>query len=490
MLRFGSILLASLVILAGGAAQAASGLTEFRHRTQMPVFDPRQLTLRWIDAVSGIDHGDVADVVRRAQGSLAILWRDKDRLVCNCTGVLKPDEVLINAEPVVDAKSGSAISIDEPTYVTFAEQIGYPLTGFELDIATMDNLAYVNNSAPLAAFLDQSGFVLDFADGMLNAGGLINPQNLHLFVAHRKDSGAIYVAIRGTADLGDMTTNFSTTMVPWKPGAGMVHQGYHDAADAAVKLVRPVLARLHGAHPDAPIYATGHSLGAAVAVLMTLDLRPALPIHAATVAMPPLGDSAFALGEAKALKQIDSYFVAHDEIRSLAYLAHRHHLDWVGHEIDLGDVGMTGGHYHYVINYMKGMMRRRGLAVEPYERAVPICVLHALPCLTDRHATLPLCVFDDPKCLSRYWPAMAVWLNNPLADIDEHLEAARTLQRDLVAGTIMKDLKPLAFAELAAWHGAADPATGLRFLDTAERMAGDTWLLRQIRARLTAAPKT
>jgi hypothetical protein len=141
------------------------------------------------------------------------------------------------------------------------------------------------------------------------------------------------------------------------------------------------------------------------------------------------------------------------------------------------------------------MMKVHGIAIKPYEHAVPICTLRVLPCFTDRHELLPLCVFESSACLTHRWPEMAAWLDNPDAARASHLAAARQLQRDLVAGKILDDLKPFVFAELAAWHGAIDPAMGQRFLDTAQRLSGDGWLLAEIRARLTAkaaaaTPKT
>jgi hypothetical protein len=227
-------------------------------------------------------------------------------------------------------------------------------------------------------------------------------------------------------------------------------------------------------------------LGAAIGALLALDLAEVAAIRTLGMAPPPMGNSAFLQREATGLARVDSYFVAHDEIRGLDRLARSHDLQWLGRQMDLGDMGPTAGTYHLIINYMKGMLAIRHVPIVPFEHAIPICTLRVLPCFIDRHALLPLCVFESEDCLARSWPAMNAWLADPAADGEKRLAAARLLQRDLVAGKIINELKPFVFAELAAWHGSSDAAVGLRFLDLARREVGEGWLLQQIRQRLTA----
>jgi hypothetical protein len=361
--------------------------------------------------------------------------------------------------------------------------MGYPLTAVQPIAAAMANLAYVGNAEPLRAYLDEQGFTLDYAYGMANAGGPVNPRSLHFFVAHQKSTGDAYIAVRGTSDLADMITNFSTEMVPWLRG-GQVHEGYEAAAEEAAALVRPAVEDLKRRQPGRSFYATGHSLGAAIASLISLNLVDLAPVHTLALAIPPLGNASFKEREAAGLARVDSYFVAHDEIRSLERVARSRSLEWVGRHVDLGDIGQTAGSYHLVINYMKGMLAIRDMPVVPFERAVPICTLRVLPCFRVPHAVLPLCVFDDPACVARSWPAMAAWIDHPHADPVARRAAARRLQRDLVEGKFPDDLHPFVFAELAAHHGSSDPVVGLRFLEAARTRLGDGWLLRYIRERL------
>lgn len=466
-----------------GAEAAPRSLLEYRHRTEVAIFNPRDLSLRWVDAMVGIRKADLSALPPDAGDTLLLIWRDREGLVCNCAAHLHGDEVPLSAEDVRDSASGVIVSIDETTYRTFAVMAEYPLTAVEPISAAMANLAYVANDRPLRAYLDANGFVLDFAYGMANAGGIVNPHNLHLFVAHQRATGDVYMAVRGTGDMRDMLTNFSTVMVPWLRG-GHVHKGYETVARAATNLVRPTVTALDRERPGRSFYSTGHSLGAAVAGLLSLYLSDVVPIRTIGMAAPPLGSAIFVEHEAEAIARIESYFVTNDEIRSLERVARSRGLEWVGRQVDLGDMGATAGNYHLVINYMKGMLAIRGLPIAPFEQAMPICTLRVLPCFADAHGLLPLCVFDDAACLARTWPAMREWLENPRANPAAYHAAARGLQRSLVAGHIPEALHPFVLVELAAWHGAGDAAAGLRFLDAAEERIGDVWLVREIRARL------
>ncbi len=470
------------------APQAAPrSLLEYRHRTEVAVFNPRDLSLRWVDAMVGIGRDDLRALPPGAGDALLLIWRDKGGLVCNCAAHLRGDEVPLSIEPVRDGVSGVIVSIDETTYRTFAVMAEYPLTAVEPISAAMANLAYVANERPLHAYLDAHGFALDYAYGMANAGGIVNPHNLHLFVAHHRATGDVYIAVRGTGDMRDMLTNFSTVMVPWLNG-GHVHKGFETAARAATDLVRPAIVALDQERPGRSFYATGHSLGAAVASLMGLNLSDVAPVRTLGMASPPLGSAIFAEHEAEAIARIESYFVAKDEIRSLERVARSRGLEWVGRHVELGDVGATAGNYHLVINYMKGMLAIRGLPVAPFEQAMPICTLRVLPCFADAHGLLPLCVLEDGACVARAWPAMRAWLDDPHADAVAYHAAARRLQRSLIAGHIPEALHPFVLLELAAWHGAGDPEVGLRFLEVAADRIGDAWLVREIRARLAGKP--
>lgn len=79
-------------------------------------------------------------------------------------------------------------------------------------------------------------------------------------------------------------TNFSTDLVPWM-GAGLVHEGYHHAMWQIVAALRRE--RINGGS----ITLTGHSMGAALAVLAARFLT-ARRVHA--FACPRIGNRAFA----------------------------------------------------------------------------------------------------------------------------------------------------------------------------------------------------
>ncbi len=54
------------------SAASAATLTEYRHRTQIPIYDPRRLSLHWIDEISGIDRTEVKAVAQTTSRDVAL----------------------------------------------------------------------------------------------------------------------------------------------------------------------------------------------------------------------------------------------------------------------------------------------------------------------------------------------------------------------------------------------------------------------------------
>ncbi|MFT5112005.1 MAG: hypothetical protein ACI8P9_001328 [Parasphingorhabdus sp.] len=100
------------------------------------------------------------------------------------------------------------------------------------------------------------------------------------------DCGKVYVlAFRGTDTLKDWTTNLQVQQSPW-PGGGLAHKGFVQAFnDIAQELIKQ-----RGVFRDKPWIITGHSLGAALAILSSQIIGP-LGIYC--FGCPRLGDTAF-----------------------------------------------------------------------------------------------------------------------------------------------------------------------------------------------------
>jgi triacylglycerol lipase len=125
--------------------------------------------------------------------------------------------------------------------------------------------------------------------GMLDA----RPADLSLkaepfgFVALNLTSGKVFVTFRGTESIFDWLADFSIpqTAHPW----GKVEKGFDFIYQQCAGSVKAAVER----SPGAPLVVTGHSLGAALAVLASADLAAMAP-QMYTFAGPRVGDIAFA----------------------------------------------------------------------------------------------------------------------------------------------------------------------------------------------------
>lgn len=105
------------------------------------------------------------------------------------------------------------------------------------------------------------------------------------------------IAFRGTNRTAEMIQDLLLFQQDYsKPGYGKVHSGFADVYDSIAQQVRDVAAKLN---PAIPCYVTGHSLGAALATLATLDLSLQIPalkpkLQLYTYASPRVGDPVFA----------------------------------------------------------------------------------------------------------------------------------------------------------------------------------------------------
>jgi len=122
------------------------------------------------------------------------------------------------------------------------------------------------------------------------------------FIGYDSRLKAIVVVFRGTepTDLKNWITDLQFfTLVPWKNyPLARVHSGFYGAYQALRTQVLSSLFNTIQLHPGTPIYVTGHSLGAALSLLATLDIQQELnnsvPITLYNFGSPRVGNKAFA----------------------------------------------------------------------------------------------------------------------------------------------------------------------------------------------------
>lgn len=110
------------------------------------------------------------------------------------------------------------------------------------------------------------------------------------FAALIRGEGFHIVAFRGTQGLRDWLGNIDIRPREWEPGRGRVHSGFWNALEEIWAPLSAALASLAG-----PVFFTGHSLGAALAVLAAARIDTAhRPRAVYGYGCPRSGDQRFA----------------------------------------------------------------------------------------------------------------------------------------------------------------------------------------------------
>ncbi|KAM3963041.1 inactivation no afterpotential E isoform 2-T2 [Aphomia sociella] len=101
------------------------------------------------------------------------------------------------------------------------------------------------------------------------------------YVIADHDRKNIVVTIRGTISVPDMFTDLAGTCdkfeVEGLPKGSRAHKGMALGASKTMETLQPVLEKAFEKYPDYELIVTGHSLGAAVAVLLGIKLKPIYP---------------------------------------------------------------------------------------------------------------------------------------------------------------------------------------------------------------------
>ena len=140
--------------------------------------------------------------------------------------------------------------------------------------AEFARLAFAPHGAPLEAGLARAGFSL--------AAAPFERDGTEGFLAQGPDFAVL--AFRGSDDLRAWGANFDAVLAPWH-GGGQVHRGFAEALDLVWPEVEAGLGGVQG-----PLLITGHSQGAALAILAA-SLSPEAGLY--TFGAPRIGDDAF-----------------------------------------------------------------------------------------------------------------------------------------------------------------------------------------------------
>lgn len=120
----------------------------------------------------------------------------------------------------------------------------------------------------------------------------------HGYIGYHQGQKAIYVSFRGSESAQNWLDDLDVILTSYPaPGCGSceVHKGFYDAEKACFPAVLDQVKKLKGTYPDYQVVVTGHSLGAALATLVSIDLINSNinNVRMFNYGSPRVGDTAF-----------------------------------------------------------------------------------------------------------------------------------------------------------------------------------------------------
>lgn len=172
-------------------------------------------------------------------------------------------------------------------YYPLYEEVPYSK---RLEVVPFDPELYPQVNSPSLGDKQENPATIHWLDDRKTEGGT----DTQAFITHH--DALILVSIRGTASVADALRDMDATQVPFGDSPGKVHNGFYGAAKVAYDFAVRYLDKFYSGQK---LVITGHSLGGAIALLVSEMLRQRpekYDIVLYTYGAPRAGDKVFAEG--------------------------------------------------------------------------------------------------------------------------------------------------------------------------------------------------
>ena len=119
----------------------------------------------------------------------------------------------------------------------------------------------------------------------------------HGYIGYTESKKSIYVVFRGSESIKNWVSNLDAVLTDYPKCSGCdVHEGFYKAEQHSINNILSEVKILKEKYPSFEIVVTGHSLGAALATLASVDIKEAglEPVYVYTFGSPRVGDTKFA----------------------------------------------------------------------------------------------------------------------------------------------------------------------------------------------------